>query len=142
MSVEIQFLGGAGTVTGSKYLITFKGKKILIDCGLFQGLKKLRLQNWNDFPINESEIDCVILTHAHIDHSGYIPRLIKNGFRGKIYSTPATKDLCKILLPDSGHLMEEEAEYLNRKKKTKHSPALPLFSEKEVEEALKYFHEA
>lgn len=141
MSVEIQFLGGAGTVTGSKYLLTFNGKKILIDCGLFQGLKTLRLKNWDGFPVNPSEIDCVILTHAHIDHSGYIPRLIKNGFRGRIYSTAATKDLCKILLPDSGHLMEEEAEYLNRTKRTKHSPALPLFTLKEAEQSLEYFSE-
>lgn len=141
MSVEIQFLGGAGTVTGSKYLLSFNGKKILVDCGLFQGIKTLRLKNWDGFAVDASQIDCILLTHAHIDHSGYIPRLIKKGFRGKIYSTAATKDLCKILLPDSGHLMEEEAEYLNKSKRTKHSPALPLFTQKEAEQSLEYFSE-
>lgn len=139
MAFELQFLGGAGTVTGSKYLLTHRGQKILIDCGLFQGLKALRLKNWDGFLANAAEIDSIILTHAHIDHSGYIPRLIKKGFRGKIYSTAATKDLCKILLPDSGHLMEEEADYLNRTKRTKHSPALPLFTLKEAEQSLEYF---
>lgn len=139
MTTELQFLGGAGTVTGSKYLLSVSGKKILVDCGLFQGLKALRLKNWDSFPINPSEIDFVLLTHAHIDHSGYIPKLIKNGFRGKIFCTEATRDLCQILLPDSGHLMEEEAEYLNRIKHTKHNPALPLFTEKEGERALDFF---
>ena len=139
MAFELQFLGGAGTVTGSKYLLTYNNRRILIDCGLFQGLKSLRLKNWERFPVNPAEIDSVILTHAHMDHSGYIPRLIKDGFKGKIYSTAATKDLCKILLPDSGHLMEEEAEYLNRKGKTKHAPALPLFTKKEAERSLEYF---
>lgn len=139
MAFEIQFLGAAGTVTGSKYLLTHNGRKILIDCGLFQGPKTLRLKNWDKFPVNPAEINSIILTHAHIDHSGYIPRLIKEGFHGKIYCTSATKELCNILFPDSGHLMEEEAEYLNRHKKTKHSPALPLFTIKDGEEALKYF---
>lgn len=139
MAFEVQFAGGAGTVTGSKYLVTCGKTKILVDCGLFQGLKSLRLKNWDGLPAEASEIDAVILTHAHIDHSGYIPRLVKKGFRGKIYSTAATKDLCKILLPDSGYLMEEEAEYLNRVKRSKHSPALPLFTEKEAEDSLQYF---
>jgi metallo-beta-lactamase family protein len=139
MAFDLQFLGGAGTVTGSKYLITHNSKKILVDCGLFQGLKALRLKNWDRFPVNPKEIEAVLLTHAHIDHSGYIPRLIKEGFRGKIFATAATKDLCKILLPDSGHIMEEEADYLNRKKKTKHDPALPLFTQREAEQALEYF---
>ncbi len=139
MTLDLQFLGGAGTVTGSKYLLTCNNKKILIDCGLFQGIKSLRLKNWDGFPVEASEIDSIILTHAHIDHSGYIPRLIKNGFRGKIYSTAATKDVCKILLPDCGYLLEEEAAYLNKSKRTKHNPALPLFTAKEAEQALKYF---
>lgn len=139
MSFELQFLGGAGTVTGSKYLITFKGKKILVDCGLFQGVKSLRLKNWDDLPINASEIDAVILTHAHIDHSGYIPRIVNKGFRGKVFCTHATKDLCKILLPDAGYLLEEEAEYLNKSKKTKHKPALPLFTYKDAVNSLEYF---
>ena len=106
MSFKLQFLGGTGTVTGSKYLIEYKNKKVLVDCGLFQGLKNLRLKNWQDLPFPESEIDAVILTHAHIDHSGYIPRLVKNGFRGKVYSTHATRDLCRILLPDAGYLSQ------------------------------------
>jgi len=139
MAFEIQFLGGAGTVTGSKYLVTYNGKKVLIDCGLFQGLKSLRLKNWDEFPIDPSEISCIILTHAHIDHSGYIPRLIKNGFKGKIYSTEATKEVCKILLPDCGYLLEEEAAYLNKTGRTKHRPAFPLFTLKEAEESLKFF---
>lgn len=139
MTLQLQFLGAAGTVTGSKYLLTHKGRKILVDCGLFQGAKTLRLKNWGKFPMNPAEIDSIILTHAHIDHSGFIPRLIKEGFHGKIYCTPATKELCNILLPDSGYLMEEEAEYLNRHKKTKHSPALPLFTVRDAEEALEYF---
>ncbi|MES2800967.1 MAG: MBL fold metallo-hydrolase [Bdellovibrionota bacterium] len=126
-------------MTGSKYLITFKGKKLLVDCGLFQGVKSLRLKNWDDLPVKASEIDAVILTHAHIDHSGYIPRLINKGFRGKVYCTHATKDLCKILLPDAGYLQEEEAEYLNKNKKTKHKPALPLFTYKDAVNSLEYF---
>ena len=139
MAFEIQFLGGAGTVTGSKYLLTHNGQKVLVDCGLFQGQKPLRLKNWDKLPVSAAEIDCVILTHAHIDHSGYIPRLINQGFRGKIYSTAATRDLCEILLPDSGFLMEEEARYLNRHKRTKHNPALPLFTKEEAEQSLAFF---
>ncbi len=138
-TLTIQFIGGAETVTGSKYLLSFSGTQILVDCGLFQGVKPLRLRNWKNLPVDPADIDAVVLTHAHIDHSGYIPRLIKDGFRGKIFCTNATFDLCKILLPDSGYLMEEEAEYLNRKKKTKHQPALPLFSLREAEESLRYF---
>jgi len=141
MSCEIQFLGGAGTVTGSKYLLTCNNKRILVDCGLFQGIKSLRLKNWDGFPVNASEIDAILLTHAHIDHSGFIPRLIKKGFRGKIYSTAATKEICGLLLPDCGYLQEEEAEYLNKTGRTKHKPALPLFTYKEGEEALQYFVE-
>ncbi len=137
--VEIRFLGAAGTVTGSKYLITYNDHRILVDCGLFQGLKDLRLQNWEPCPVDPSSIDAVILTHAHIDHSGYVPRLIKDGFRGKIFCTAGTLSLCRILLPDAGYLQEEEAEYLNRKKISKHNPALPLFTQKEAESALKYF---
>lgn len=141
MSFEIQFVGGAGTVTGSKYLVTYNKMRILVDCGLFQGLKSLRLRNWDGLPVRPSEIHAVVLTHAHIDHSGFIPRLVKNGFRGKIYCTSATKDLCAILLPDAGYLMEEEAEYLNRKKRSKHSPALPLFTQAEGERSLEYFQD-
>lgn len=138
--MKIQFLGGAQTVTGSKYLIQTNQKNILIDCGLFQGYKELRLRNWNPFPLDPQKIDFVLLTHAHIDHSGYIPLLVKNGFRGKILCTSATKDLCSILLPDSGHLQEEDARYANRKGYSKHHPALPLYTQKEAEDSLKYFH--
>ncbi|MFO1470386.1 MAG: MBL fold metallo-hydrolase [Turneriella sp.] len=139
MATSITFLGGAGTVTGSKYLVEHEGRRILVDCGLFQGLKTLRVRNWNPLPLKVSEIDAVILTHAHVDHSGYIPRLVKDGFKGRIYATAATFDLCKILLPDSGYLMEEEAEYLNKRQRTKHTPALPLFTQEEAETALQYF---
>ena len=137
--MEIQFLGGAGTVTGSKYLVTHNGKSILIDCGLFQGVKSLRLKNWDGLPMDASKLDAVILTHAHIDHSGFIPRLVQKGFRGKIYATAATIDLCRILLPDCGYLQEEEANYLNKIGRTKHHPALPLFTMKEAEQSLDYF---
>ena len=139
MSFELQFLGGAGTVTGSKYLINCHGSQILVDCGLFQGIKSLRLKNWDDLHVKARDIQAIILTHAHIDHSGYIPRLIKSGFRGQIFCTQATKDLCKILLPDAGYLMEEEAEYLNRSKHTKHKPALPLYTEKEAKNSIENF---
>src|SRR5665648_146839 len=125
--MELQFLGAAKTVTGSKYLIKAGNKKILIDCGLFQGHKPLRLRNWQPLPLDAASIDCVILSHAHIDHSGYIPLLVKNGFRGKIYCSKATLDLCAILLPDSGHLQEEEAALANRLNYSKHHPALPLY---------------
>lgn len=136
----IQFLGGASTVTGSKYLVSNGSSTILIDCGMFQGLKSLRLKNWEEFPIDPAKIDAILLTHAHLDHSGYIPRLIASGFRGKIFTTAATKDLCQILLPDAGYLAEEEAEYLNRHNRTKHKPALPLFTLEEAEKSIEYFH--
>lgn len=138
-SPSIQFLGGAQTVTGSKYLLSFNGRNVLIDCGLFQGLKKLRLTNWQPFPFDPKKIDAVILTHAHIDHSGYLPRLIKEGFNGKVFCTDGTKALAEIMLPDTGFLQEEEAEYLNRKKISKHHPALALFTKAEAEASLKYF---
>jgi len=141
MAIELSFIGGAETVTGSKYLLSFNNKNVLIDCGLFQGVKSLRLQNWSGLQMEASAIDCVILTHAHIDHSGYIPRLIKKGFRGKIYSTAATKEVCEILLPDCGYLQEEEAEYLNKHGRSKHKPALPLFTLEEGESSIKYFAE-
>lgn len=137
--MKIKFLGATGTVTGSKYLLSHNRKQILIDCGLFQGLKELRLRNWAKFPVNIGELTAVILTHAHIDHSGYIPRLYKEGFRGKIYSTPGTRELCKILLPDSGFLMEEEAFYANKKGFSKHSPALPLFTIEDAKDCLTHF---
>lgn len=137
--MKIQFLGAVQTVTGSKYLLQSSQTNILIDCGLFQGYKELRLRNWANLPINPEKIDYVLLTHAHIDHSGYIPLLIKNGFRGKVLCSAATKDLCSILLPDSGHLHEEDARYINRKGYSKHHPALPLYTQKEAEDSLNYF---
>ena len=142
----IQFLGAAGTVTGSKHLINTceatDGKncyQVLVDCGLFQGQKEWRERNWQDPPIPAREIESVILTHAHLDHCGWIPRLVKAGFRGPIYATPATIDLCGILLPDSGHLQEEDAAFYNRHKKSKHDPALPLYTFEEAQESLQYF---
>lgn len=137
--MHIQFLGATQTVTGSKYLINTDKVKLLVDCGLFQGYKELRLRNWNPLPFHPSEIDYVLLTHAHIDHSGYIPLLVKNGFQGKILCHEATRDLCEILLPDSGHLHEEEARYANRKHYSKHHPALPLYTQEEAEASLAYF---
>lgn len=137
--VTLQFLGGAQTVTGSKFLLTVGAKRILIDAGLFQGLKSLRLQNWDPFPVPPASIDAILLTHAHIDHSGYIPRLVRSGFKGPVHCTSATKELCKILLPDTGYLQEEEAQYLLRKKASRHNPPQPLYSEKEAETALLQF---
>jgi metallo-beta-lactamase family protein len=140
----IQFLGAAGTVTGSKHLINTgnnagRGFQVLIDCGLFQGAKEWRERNWKELPIPAREIDAVILTHAHLDHSGWIPRLVKEGFRGPIYATPSTIDLCGILLPDSGHLQEEDAAFYNKWRKSKHSPALPLYTFDEAQDCLQYF---
>ena len=141
----IQFLGAAGTVTGSKHLINTgdpsgrNGLQVLIDCGLFQGAKDWRERNWSDPPIPAKEIDAVILTHAHLDHCGWIPRLVKAGFRGPIYATPPTIDLCGIILPDSGHLQEEDARFYNKTKKSKHDPALPLYTFEEAEKSLQYF---
>lgn len=137
--MKITFLGGAETVTGSKYLLSFDAKNILIDCGLFQGRKELRLRNWDKFPIDPRTIDAIILTHAHIDHSGYIPLLVKNGFEGPIYATHGTTDLASILLPDSGHLQEEEAFVANKWAYSKHHPALPLYTKLDALNALKSF---
>lgn len=134
--MELTFLGATGTVTGSKYLVKSGSKRILIDCGLFQGLKQLRLKNWEKLPVNPRQIDAVVLTHAHIDHSGYLPLLVKNGFTGRVYCTEATRDLCEILLPDSAHLQEEEAEYANRSGFSKHHPALPLYTRDDALKAL------
>lgn len=134
--MQLKFLGATGTVTGSKYLLSNGSYKVLIDCGLFQGLKQLRLKNWAPLPIKPSEVNAVVLTHAHIDHTGYLPLFVKNGFSGKVYCTEATRDLCKILLPDSAHLQEEEAEYANRRGFSKHHPALPLYTKEDAFKAL------
>jgi metallo-beta-lactamase family protein len=145
----IQFLGAAGTVTGSKHLINTSqdpngkdGFQVLVDCGLFQGQKEWRERNWRDTPVPAKEIDAVILTHAHLDHCGWIPRLVKEGFRGPIYATPPTIDLCGIILPDSGHLQEEDAAFYNKTKKSKHDPALPLYTFDEAQDSLQYFKPA
>lgn len=138
--MKLTFLGAAQTVTGSKYWLQYNQKNYLIDCGLFQGLKDLRLRNWQALPISARDIDAVILTHAHIDHSGYLPLLVKQGFRGKIYATQATTDLCKVLLPDSGFLQEEEAKHANKYGYSKHRPALPLYTQEEALTSLDYFH--
>lgn len=132
----LTFLGAARTVTGSKYLLEVDGHRILVDCGLFQGLKALRLRNWAAFPIDPATVEAVVLTHAHIDHSGMLPRFVANGFRGPIYCTAGTVDLCSLVLPDAGKLQEEEAVFANRGRYSKHSPALPLFTEADAMQAL------
>ncbi len=133
---SITFYGGVGTVTGSKYLLEHNGRKILVDCGLFQGLKEIRERNWQDPPFDPREIDAVIITHAHIDHTGWLPRLVKLGFGGEITTSRATGDLLKILLPDSARLQEEEADYRNRHDLTSHSPALPMYDEDDARATL------
>ena len=139
MLAKITFLGATGTVTGSKYLLETCGKKLLIDCGLFQGLKENRQRNWEPFPVNPAEIDAVILTHAHIDHCGYLPRLTKQGFKGPIYCTHTTHEFCKLLLLDSAHLQEEDARWANKKGFSKHKPALPLYTTPDAEKCLEQF---
>lgn len=134
--MQLKFLGAAGTVTGSRYLLETGRKKVLVDCGLFQGYKPLRLRNWSPFPVAPGEIDVVVLTHAHLDHSGYLPLLVRNGFRGRIFCTHATRHLCRILLRDSGHLQEKEAEYANRHGFSRHRPALPLYTQQDAERSL------
>ena len=133
---SISFWGGVGTVTGSKYLLESGKSRVLVDCGLFQGLKELRERNWQDPPFDPRSLNAVLITHAHIDHTGYLPRLVKQGFHGPVYCSRGTADLLKILLPDSGRLQEEDADYRNRHQLTKHEPALPLYTEKDAYAAL------
>lgn len=137
--ITIQFLGAAETVTGSKYYIEAFGKKFLIDCGLFQGLKELRLLNWKSLPVEASSIDFVLLTHGHLDHCGYLPRLVRDGFRGKIYGTPPTLDIAEIIMKDSAKIQEEEAEQANREGYSKHSPAMPLYDSFYADLTTQYF---
>lgn len=137
--MKLTFLGAARTVTGSKYFIETQNKKILIDCGLFQGTKALRKKNWSNPPFNPEDIDAVLLTHAHIDHSGYIPLLVKRGFRGPVFCTEATMRLCEILLPDSGFLQEEEAAHANLHGYSRHKPARPLYTREEAARSLVNF---
>jgi metallo-beta-lactamase family protein len=138
VGLNLSFLGGAGTVTGSKYLVEHEKHKLLVDCGLFQGFKALRLKNWAPFPVAPGSIDAVVLTHAHLDHCGYLPLLIKRGFRGPVYCSRATRDLCAILLPDAGHLQEKDAEFANRHGFSKHKPALPLYTLEDARAALEH----
>jgi metallo-beta-lactamase family protein len=136
---RLTFLGGAGTVTGSKYLVEFPRARLLVDCGLFQGFKQLRLRNWEPFPVEPRTIDAVVLTHAHLDHTGYLPLLARNGFRGPVYCTPPTEDLSGLILPDSGHIQEKDADYANRRGFSKHKPALPLYTQEDAERSLRQF---
>ena len=132
----LTFLGAARTVTGSKHLLEVDGLRVLIDCGLFQGLKDLRTRNWSPFAVRPETIDCVVLTHAHIDHSGWLPRLVAQGFTGPVYCTEGTADLCSLVLPDAAHLQEEDARFANKRGYSRHHPALPLYTEADAAEAL------
>ena len=137
MSVELTFLGAAGTVTGSRHLLETDRARVLLDCGLFQGLKALRQRNWQDPPLDVRRLDAVILSHAHIDHSGYLPRLVKTGFAGPVYCTRGTAELLQVMLPDAAHLQEEEAAFVNRQKTSRHDPALPLFTTEDAANSLR-----
>jgi metallo-beta-lactamase family protein len=138
--VKLTFLGGAGTVTGSKYLVAAGERRLLVDCGLFQGLKRLRERNWQPLPFDPRRIDAIVLTHAHIDHSGFLPVVVRSGFRGPVYCTAATRRLLALMLTDSAHLQEEQAEFANRHHFSKHSPALPLYTRADAEAALALLH--
>jgi metallo-beta-lactamase family protein len=137
--MQLTFWGATETVTGSRFVVDAGPSRVLVDCGLFQGVKRQRLRNWAPFPVEPSSIDAVVLTHAHIDHSGYLPALVRDGFRGKIWCTPSTQGLAEILLPDSAYLQEEEARYANRRGSTRHDPALPLYTVPDAERALDRF---
>jgi len=138
---KITFLGAAGTVTGSKYLVEAGGKRLLVDCGLFEGSKELEQRNWERLPIDPAAIDWVLLTHAHIDHTGYLPRLMQAGYRGPIYANAATRELCGLLLPDSAHLQEEDAQFVAKKGYSQHKPPLPLYTVAESQAVLQQFRE-
>jgi len=137
--MRVRFLGAAQTVTGSRYLVSANGSQVLVDCGLYQGVKNLRLRNRQPLPVPVTSIDAVALTHAHVDHSGFLPALHRQGYRGPVYCSAATLDLCKVLLPDAGFLQEEDARYANRKHFSRHSPAEPLFTEDDARRVLKQF---
>ena len=138
--VKIHFLGAVGTVTGSRLLIEERGTKVLVDCGLYQGLKQLRNRNRAPFPTSIKDLDGVVMTHAHIDHSGYLPRLVADGYKGEIHVSPATRRLLHILLPDSGYLQEEWAKYANRKGFSKHKPAEPLYTKADAERVMPHYN--
>jgi metallo-beta-lactamase family protein len=133
---SLTFLGAARTVTGSKYLLEHGGKRVLFDCGLFQGQKELRQRNWDEFPVPASSIDAVVLTHAHLDHVGYLPRLVAQGYKGRVFCTAGTMDLCRVVLPDAGRIQEEDARQANKHGYSKHHPALPLYGEVDAHRAL------
>jgi len=133
---SLTFLGAARTVTGSKHLLEVDGQRILFDCGLFQGLKDLRLRNWAPLSVPPDTIDAVVLTHAHIDHCGWLPRLVSQGFRGRVHCTGGTADLCNLVLPDAAHIQEEDAKFANKRGYSKHAPALPLYTQEDAAEAL------
>src|SRR5918994_7580226 len=137
---QLTFLGAARTVTGSKYLLEHGGRRVLVDCGLFQGLKELRLRNWAPFPVPPGAIDAVVLTHAPLDHVGYLPRLCATGFRGKVFCTAGTADLCGLVLPDSGRIQEEDARFANKHHFARHEQALPLYTEADAQRALRQLH--
>jgi metallo-beta-lactamase family protein len=137
---KISFYGGTGTVTGSKYLLEHNGKKILVDCGLFQGHRELRERNWKPLPFDPKDLDAVIITHAHIDHTGMLPRIVNLGFDGPVFTSRATGDLMNILLRDSARIQEEDARYRNRKGKTRHKPALPLYDSDDADKAIGLIH--
>lgn len=139
VAVQLSFHGAAGTVTGSRYLVEAGKRRLLVDCGLFQGWKQLRLRNWARLPFDPRSLDAVLLTHAHIDHSGYLPRLVRDGFRGPVWCTAATRDLCEILLPDSGRLQEADADFARRHGFSKHKPPLPLYTEADARACLSRF---
>src|SRR5438045_7199319 len=134
--IRVTFLGAARTVTGSKYLVESNGTRVMVDAGLFQGLKDLRLRNWQDLPFPASSLEAIVLTHAHLDHCGYLPRLVAQGFRGRVFCTQGTQDLCRIVLPDAAKLQEEDADYANRHGFSKHNPALPLYRETDAARVL------
>src|SRR5688572_30802997 len=134
--ISLTFLGAARTVTGSKYLVESNGARIMVDAGLFQGLKELRLRNWQDLPVPASTLDAIVLTHAHLDHCGYLPRLVSQGFRGRVFCTAGTKDLCRLVLPDSGRIQEEDAANANKGRYSRHAIALPLYTEADALNAI------
>src|SRR3989454_9135626 len=136
MTAALTFLGAAGTVTGAKFLLAADGARLRLECGMFQGLRELRSRNWEAPPVEPGTLAAVLLSHAHIDHSGYLPRLARDGFQGPIFCSPGTADLLKIMLPDAARLQEEEAEFRNRERATRHQPALPLFTEADAARAL------
>jgi metallo-beta-lactamase family protein len=137
---ELTFLGAARTVTGSKYLLEAGGSRVLVDCGLFQGLKDLRQRNWAPFPVTPESVQAIVLTHAHLDHVGYLPRLVAQGFRGTVFCTAGTADLCRLVLPDSARIQEEDARQANKHGYTKHAPAMPLYTESDAFRALSQMH--